>query len=153
MARNDLRFNRFYTDGSTAYQLEPKKAPKKPASPVRQRRRKRVTVAVDFLAVWGIVVALVLLVQMMVSTVGLSKMNQEVARMEEVVSQRMDENTKLRQEYQASYDLEQIREQALEMGMIPVRQAKVIMISVADTAEPEKPQPVTFWTILMDLFA
>ena len=63
-----------------------------------------------------------------------------------------DENLQLQQTYKESYDLEEIRMEALAMGMIPADRAETVTIQVqAPGAEPTEPH--SFWAVLAGLFA
>ena len=154
MARkSEVQYIRFYTDGSAARQYEPKPQPKRKPQQPRPRRQKKIVLHVDFIAVAGILVAGVMLVLMLAGTVGLSKANEEVARMENYLAELEDENLQLRHTYQEGYDLDQIRTEALEMGMIPASRAETVAIHVEEAAPAAEPTTNSFWTFLTGLFA
>ena len=135
MARsNDIQYVRFYTDGSAARQLEwnPRRQPKKKLQQSRPRRKKKIVLYVDFFAVAGMLVAGVLLLMMLTGMAGLTKMNEEVTRLEGYLAELESENLQLHQTYREGYDLDQIREAALEMGMIPAARATIVNIQVGD---------------------
>ena len=140
-----------YTDGSAARQYELPSQPKRKPQP-RPRRRKKIVLYVDFVAVTGILVAAVMLILMMAGAAGLADANGEVAQMESYLAQLRDENLQLQQTYKESYDLEEIRMEALAMGMIPADRAETVTIQVqAPGAEPTEPH--SFWAVLAGLFA
>ena len=100
----------------------------------------------------GILVAAVMLILMMAGAAGLADANGEVAQMESYLAQLRDENLQLQQTYKESYDLEEIRMEALAMGMIPADRAETVTIQVqAPGAEPTEPH--SFWAVLAGLFA
>ena len=129
MARgNEIRYIQFYTDGSAARQLEPKVQPKKKLQQPRRKHQKKIVLHVDLLAVTGILVACVMLIMMLSGMVALNKINSEIDRLESYLTELENENLQLHQTYRAGYDLDQIREAALEMGMIPA--ARAVMVSL-----------------------
>ena len=139
MARgNEIRYIQFYTDGSAARQFEPKpQQPKKKLQQPRPRRRKKIVLYVDFIAVAGMLVAGVMLLMMLVGMSGLTRINEEVSRLEAYVAELENENLELHKTYREGYDLDQIREQALEMGMIPAARATNVTIELEDTVEDQ----------------
>lgn len=154
MARkSDIQYVQFYTDGSAARQFDfdtwqPKKKKQKP----RPRRQKKIVLHVDFIAVAGMLVAGIMLLLMLSGMSSLSKANEEVARLEAVVAELESENLQLHQTYREGYDLDQIREEALEMGMIPAARATTVSLSVEVPESEAAPAP-TFWSFLAGLFA
>ena len=132
MARgSDIQYVQFYTDGSAARQLEPKpRQPKKKLQQPRPRRKKKIVLHVDFIAVAGMLVAGVMLLLMLTGMSGLNKLNDEVTRLESYLSELEQENLELHHTYREGYDIDQIREQALEMGMIPASRAMTVPLTV-----------------------
>lgn len=156
MARkSDIQYIQFYTDGSAARQFELKPQPQKQPQPQRPRprRQKRIVVHIDFLAVTGIVVAMVMLVLMISGASGLIRANEQVALAEGYLAEVQNENIQLRQTYCESYDLEEIRAEALEMGMIPAERAQTVMIHVEEMPVAEQTITNSIWTVLASLFA
>lgn len=154
MARgSDIQYVQFYTDGSAARQFELKpRQPKKKLQQPRPRRKKKIVLHVDFIAVAGMLVAGVMLLLMLTGMSGLNKLNDEVTRLEGYLSELEQENLELHHTYREGYDIDQIREQALEMGMIPASRATTVTIQVGDAAESEE-QASSFWSFLEGLFA
>ena len=66
------------------------------------------------------------------------------------LTQLQNENAQLNHTYYANVDLENIRNQALALGMIPIEEAQVIHISV-ELPEPE-PEP-SFWDDVVWFFS
>ena len=131
MARgNEIRYIQFYTDGSAARQLEPKAQPKKKLQQPRRKHQKKIVLHVDLLAVTGILVACVMLVMMLSGMVTLNKINGEIDRLESYLAELESENLQLHQTYRAGFDLDQIRDAALEMGMIPAARAVTVSLPV-----------------------
>lgn len=129
MARgNEIRYIQFYTDGSAARQLEPHAQPKKKLQQPRRKRQKKIVLHVDLLAVTGILVACVMLVMMLSGMAALNKINGEIDRLENRLAELENENLQLHQTYRAGFDLDQIREEALAMGMIPAARALTVSL-------------------------
>ena len=133
MARgSEIRYVQFYTDGSAARQLEVKTQPKKKLQQPRPRRRKKIVLRVDFVAVAGMLVTGIMLLMMLSGMASLNKINGEVTRLEGYLAELEQENLELHQTYRAGYDIEQIREEALAMGMIPASRARTVSLDVGD---------------------
>lgn len=153
MARkSDIQYIRLYIDGNAARQYE---LPPQPQKKTRQRprRQKKIVLHVDFVAVAGMLVAGVMLIMMIAGMISLTRINNEVARMEAYLAELEEENQQLRQTYREGYDLDQIREKALELGMIPVSRAETVAIQVETPAEPAAETTDSFWSFLAGLFA
>ena len=155
MARkSDIQYIRLYVDGSAARQYELPPQPKKKTRPQpRPRRQKAMVLHVDLVAAAGILVAAVMLVLMLTGMSTLTKINNEVAKMEDYVAELQNENQRLRQEYQAGYNLDEIRTEALALGMIPVSRADHVQIHVEPAAENTQTDSSSFWSFLTGLFA
>ncbi len=154
MARvNKVQYVNFYTAGSAAYKFEPKPLPKKQATLPKIRRKKRILVHVDPVAVICGCVAVVLLVMMLTSLIQFSAVRQQEQQMAEYVQQLQQENAALQAEYRAGYDLEEIRDIALGMGMVPVEQAEHIQVELNVPVVEEPSAWENFCTFLAGLFA
>ena len=154
MARkSDIQYVQFYTDGSAARQFDfDTWQPKKKKPKARPRRQKKIVLHVDFVAVAGMLVAGIMLLLMLTGMSTLAKANEEVARLENMVAELESENLQLHQTYREGYDLDQIREEALEMGMIPAARATTVSLQVEETAG-EIESASSFWSFLAGLFA
>ncbi len=155
MARvNRVQYVNFYTAGSAAYQYEPKPAPKKKATLPKMRRKKRIVIHVDPVAVLCGCAAVILLVMMLSGLAQFAAVRQQEAEMAAYVEQLREENAALDAEYRAGFDPEEIRQIALGMGMVPVEQAPRMELEVHVPAVEEEP---TLWenfrTFLTGLFA
>ena len=139
MARkSDIQYVQFYMDGSAARQLELEpRRPKKKLQQPRPRRQKKIVLHVDFIAVAGMLVAGVMLLLMLTGMSGLNRLNQEVTRLEGYLVELERENLELHQTYREGYDIDQIRDAALEMGMIPASRATTVTIQVEENVESQ----------------
>ena len=151
--KRENRYVQYYLDGSAARQLELPHQPQRQLPKSRPRKQKKTVLRVDFAAMVGIFVAAVMLILMMAGTSELGAVNDEVARMESYIAVLENENIQLQNTYRESYDLEEIRLEALEMGMIPAEQAQSVSVSVKHITVEEKTIDHSFWTFLTGLFA
>ena len=155
MAQNNSRYIQFYTPGSAAVKVqiqdEQKWAPLPEAKP-----EKKIIIPVDPVAIFGFVVAVCMLVLM---TIGINRLNyarREVATLEHYVAQLTAENHTLEQTYTEGYDPDDIRQKALDMGMVSVEEIPQTQIRITiPTAQAE--ETVSGWervtTYLTGLFA
>ena len=138
----DIQYVRFYTAGSAARKLElqPEKKKAKISAPQRPqtRRKKKAVVYVDPISVCAVLVAAVMFVAMAVGMLRLGSMNTQTAQMESYVTQLRSENVMLRKEYESGYDLKDVEQKALEMGLVPIDQVEKVVIDLPEiTEEPE----------------
>ena len=140
--RMDIQYIRLYTDGSAALKLEPV-SQNKPALNRRPYKAKSKKIYVDPVAILSIAVAVCMLVMMCVGFVQLGQAKKQVAVMEAYVDRLQVENERLTMQYQEGYNLEEVRQKALEMNMIPAEQAQYVLIEIP--VEPEQPTQVSLW--------
>ena len=148
----------YYVDGSAARKVTQKKSAQTVSAPVpapRRRQSKRKTVAVDPVAIGGLLVVMVLLVSMVAGFVEYRTVQNRNAQMSQYISELEQQNSQLQQEYENGYDLEDIQDIAGVLGMVPAEEAEQITIEVAP-AQQEQMQ-MSFWesitTFLAGLFA
>jgi hypothetical protein len=155
VAQNNSRYIQFYTPGSAAVKVQIQDEQKWAPLP-EPKPEKKILIPVDPVAIFGFVVAVCMLVLM---TIGINQLNyarREVATLEHYVAQLTAENNALQETYEAGYDLEEVRQKALDMGMVPVEEIAQTHIFV--TMPPvQTEEPVTGWervsTYLTGLFA
>jgi len=147
----------YYVDGTAARKAERRGAPAKAAAPVPapKRRVKRKTVAVDPVAIAGMLVVAVLLCAMMVGFVQYNTAVTRNAEMSAYITQLESEQAQLQQQYQDGYDLDEIRDIAGAMGMVPAEDVEQITIDVVLPQEEETQLSLweSFATFLAGLFA
>lgn len=157
MARQpDIQYVRFYTAGSAARKLEvlsePHKKVELPRPRVRRQRRR--IIRIDPIALCAVAVAVFMFAAMVAGVVELASVSIRADKMESYAAQLQGVNTQLRDTYESGYDLADIEEKALGMGMVPVDQVEHITVQV-ETKQPE-PEP-TFWeelgAMIAELFA
>lgn len=156
MGRNpEIRYINTYVSGSAAYQLEPglpqqKKQVKLP----RPRREEKKVIRLDPVAIMGIIVAVVLLVLLVAGFARLEAAQAEARTLNAYVSALQEQNRKLQDTYASGYDLEEIREIALAMGMVPADELRHIQTELVIPPQPEEPDAwEALCTFLTGLFA
>lgn len=143
----DIQYiSQFYVPGSEAQVIE-----FKPAKQKRRRAKtvlpkavpeKKIILRVDPAAVCGILVAATMLILMAVGVFQYLDVCAEHRELSDTVIMLQNQNVTLREEYQAGYDLDQIRIVAEALGMVPVEQLQTISVHVeVPVAEPEP----TWW--------
>ena len=153
-SQTEVRYINAYVSGNIAYMAQPKPVRKKTAVMPRFRAKKELVIAVDPVAIFGIVVAVAMVVMLLTGFMTLSQANEEARQMEEYVTSLQEQNVSLQSTYDSGYDLEQIRQIALTMGMVSVDEVPHINIEV--TVPQEEAEPTAwenFCTFLTGLFA
>ena len=155
MARQpDIQYINAYVSGNIAYQMDVQPARKKRVRLPKPKAKKQMVLHVDPVAVGGILVAAVMLVLLVVGFVRLQDARAEAVVLESYVQDLQAENQQLAQSYKEGYDLEEIRQIALAMGMIPASEAQTITISVSVPQEIREPTAWEYFcAFLTGLFA
>ena len=147
MARKaDIQYvHHYYTAGTAAKKVAVKAEPKqkKPLplfEPLMMAEPdQKITVKLDPLSMAATVVAVMLVVMMVVSLFQYSAAHQRNVELQEYVYILSDENICLEQEYRSTFDLEEVRVQALALGMIPAGEAQTVKINAAVPAHEAEP--------------
>ncbi len=150
MARKtDIQYIRYYTDGSAAKKIEPK-LPGKRNKPITPRMpRTQYVLHVDLLAICGIAVAAVLLIMMAVGVVQLRAAQEQTRQYAQYVQQLEQTNHLLQAQYEAGYDLEDIRHQAELLGLVPVESVEQIELEIPEIQTAPK---LTLWERICGFF-
>ena len=154
--RPDIQYvTQFYTYGSEAKVLELKPAQKKQKAVLpKAKPQQKIRIMVDPVAWCGIALALVLVVLMIFSVQNYLDACEELQIMTTKVIELQNVNVQRQQEYTSLYDLADIEEKALALGMIPMEQAQVFTIHpVLPEPEPETPWWENVSWFLKGLFA
>ena len=140
----DIQYvGQFYIHGSEARELARQEQARRAKTRLPLSRLQNVQkVYVDPVALIGIVVAVVMLVVMAVGAVQIYKAWGEYEVMTEYLGDLKRENTALEHSYRSGFDLDDIREKALTLGMIPVEEAQTIQVRVT---VPEVEAEPTWW--------
>lgn len=151
----DVRYVNFYTAGSGALKVAPVIPLETLELPRRAKKKaKKLVLYVDPVAVAGIVMATVMTILLAVGFVQLSNARQEEIAMAAYVDSLQQQNQELVAEFEAGYDLNQVEEVAVALGMVPQEQLQKITVKTAEPVEePETNTWNNFWTSFVDLFA
>ena len=141
----------FYVPGSEAQVLAPKQKKKKAKTklPVAKREQEKV-IYIDPVALMGITVAVVMLIVMVLGALQLRNDWAQYEEMSDYVSRLNYDNAELERTYRAGYDLEDIRDKALAIGMVPVEEVESRTITV--TISRPEPEP-TLWDDVVWFFS
>ena len=141
----------FYVPGSEAQVLAPKKKKKKAKTKLPIAKGEQVkAIYIDPVALIGMTVAVVMLVVMVVGALQLRSDWAQYEQMSGYVSQLNYDNAELERTYRDGYDLEDIRDKALALGMVPVEEVPSRTITV--THSQPKPER-TLWDDIVWFFS
>ena len=151
----DVKYVQYPVDGTAAWKVERHEQTSSAAPVYARPRTQRKVIAVDPVALCGIVLAAVMLIAMVAGLVEYRHSLQQTRQMSQYVQQLQEENIQLQQTYEAGYDLEEIRDIALEAGMVPAASMERVRI---DMQEPQDEETrMSFWdtvtTFLTGIFA
>ena len=141
----DIMYVSYYTAGSAAYDMNRK--PEKPKAPVVHKRRRHVkkqrVIAVDPVAVVGILVAVCMFFALISGVQEYQDTLEQNQRMQSYMEQLQHENAALQHTYENSYDADSIYEMATAIGMVPQSQVQHVQIRV-EIPQTEEAQ-LSFW--------
>lgn len=152
----DIQYvTQFYVHGSEAkvLELKPARNKKKTVLPKAQPQQK-ILLHVDPVAWCGILIAVVMVILMAVSVRSYLDACAEYQTMTKYVIDLQNTNVQNQQNYEKLYDLDDIQEKALALGMIPMEDAQVVTFSpVIPEPEAEAPWWENISWFLKGLFA
>ncbi len=128
----------FYVHGSEARALEAEEAKKAKTSLPMAKLEAIEKIYIDPVALIGIAVAVVMLVVMAIGAFQLNEDWKVYEQMKEYVSDLSLKNRELDYIYRASYDLDDIKEKALAMGLISRKEVEIQTVKIS-LPEPETP--------------
>ena len=141
MARKqESRYIQYYV-GTAAPKLFPQQPKKNKTKLPQVYKQQSYTVHVDPLALGGILVSVVMLILMAVGMFTLDAAQKELKAATESVDTLQSLNLQLEEKYHSRYQLDEVKEAALGLGMIPIEEAQHITISVPQ----ETAQKNTLW--------
>ena len=119
MARKpEIQYIQYYVDGTAARKPEPQQLPRKQKKPLPQKRRRpRYVLKVQPLAVFGIVLAVVLLCVMFSGISEFLEARRQLQQMQDHVISQRQQNALLREKYEEGINLEEIHRAALALGI------------------------------------
>ena len=153
MARQfDIQYVSFSADGNAARKIAPV-SPWKIAKLPKVRKNKKIVLQIDPVAILGIITAMVMLVMMVTGVVKVQQAQSDMVAMEAYVQTLREENTQLMNAYEEGYDLEQIEEMALALGMVPNTEVRTVRVDVPVVEEKTSGPLEQVWIFLTGLFA
>lgn len=150
----EIRYINTYVSGNVAAQ--PAKMPQKTSSIrlPKARKQQKWLIQVDLVAVGGLMAAFVLSIMLVVGLVQMNQAKQEVAMYKEYAMSLKQDNAQMRDIYASEYDLEEVRDIALTMGMVPVEEVEHVTMQVATPQVVHEPTAwESFWTFFLGMFA
>ena len=155
MAKINSRYIQFYTPGTAAVKVAVQEEqfwmPLPNVKPV-----KKTVIRIDPISVFGFVVAVCMLILLAVGVNQLNAARREVHALEHYVAQLTAENHDLQETYSAGYELRDIEQKALNLGMLPAEEIPVSHIYVV-APDVHKAESLAGWnkftTYLTSLFA
>lgn len=153
--KHDILYVNFYTDGSSARKLASAFPAQQPQRKPKAKKRRKLVVYLDPVAVCSLMVAVVLLIMMAVGMTQFQNARAEAQAMEQYLQQLTQENERLSTQYWEGIDLQEVEKTALALGMVPSQQVQNISIRLSETTIQQPQQ--NFWnhilTFLTNLFA
>lgn len=155
MARQyEVRYINQYVSGNIACQPEKKPNKRSTAQLPKMKRKHKQQVTVDVFALCSIAVAVVLAVMMTVGLVQMNRAKEEAQILKNYVNTLQFENKALKDTYTSGYDLEEIREIAITMGMVPVEAVPHLQMQVVTPQTVKEPTAwENFWAFMVGMFA
>ena len=150
----EVRYINAYVSGTAAPQ--PVKKPQKRPDVYlpKVKKQQKWLIPVDMVAVGGIFAAVVLSIMLIVGLVQMNQAQHEAKMYKEYALSLQQENKALQDTYDSSYDLEEVRDIALAMGMVPMEQAQHVTMQVVTPEVVQEPTPwESFWAFLVGMFA
>lgn len=145
----DIQYvGQFYVYGSEAKKLAQQERREKVKNMLPLERLRNIQeVRLDPVALFGIAVAVVMMVTMLIGAAHVGNAWREYDRMQQYVADLQQTHAELERDYRLGYDLAEIEATAISMGMVPRDQANVMKLTVSIPVPPEEP---TAWEDLVD---
>lgn len=140
----DIQYiGQFYIHGSEARELARQEQEKRARTMLPALRQQRVQkIYIDPVAIMGITVAVIMLVVMVIGAVSIHNAWMRNVQMESYLHTLRQENAVLEESYRAGFDLEDIRQKAVALGMIPISEAETVDVHVTVPVMQKEP---TWW--------
>ena len=130
----DIRYIDFSTEGNAARKFAP--AQKEKVQLPDAKRKTRRVLTIDPLALIGVTVAVCMIVFMGIGVLRLQAAQEKNMQMAQYVDSLSEKNTALQAEFNEVCDLEEVRQLALALGMIPKLEAPQTGITMYVPEEP-----------------
>ena len=140
--RSDIQYVRYYAPGSEALKLDPQPERRKKTwtAPVPVEERK--VIHFDPVAIFGTAVAVLMAVCLVIGFVQLNHMNDRIAQAQTDLSALKSQHYELEKNYNNGYDLNEVRDAAAAMGLVPMDQVQHITIHLP---EQEVVEELPWW--------
>ena len=150
----EVRYINAYVSGNVAVQPEKMPQQKSSARLPKARKQQKWLIHVDLVAMGGIMAAFVLSIMLVVGLVQMNQAQQEAKIYKEYAMSLKQDNTQMRDTYAKQYDLDEVRDIALTMGMVPVEQVEHMTMQVVTPQVEQEPTAwESFWTFFLGMFA
>ena len=150
----EVRYINAYVSGNIA--LQPEKMPQKKSSTrlPKARKQQKWLIQVDMVAVGGILAAFALSIMLIVGLVQMNQAQREARIYKEYAMSLKQDNAQMRDTYASQYNLDEVRDIAITMGMVPVEQVEHMTMQVVTPEVVEEPTAwESFWTFFLGMFA
>ncbi len=128
-AKSEVKYIRYYTAGSAAREIAPL-VPQRTQPVPKVRKARKILIYIDPVAIVGVVTAVFMMICMAIGLVRLNTLQAQAAAMNDYVLQLEMENADMDRQYHESYNLADIEQTAIALGMVPAQQ--VTHINLAD---------------------
>ena len=129
MAKINNRYIRFYTPGTAAVKVAVQE--EQYWLPIAEpKKEKKTIIRVDPISVAGFAVAVCMLILLAVGINQMYAARREVNALERYIAQMTAENQSLEETYHAGYELWDIEQKAINMGLVPVEEVKTYHIYI-----------------------
>ena len=153
--RVQIQYVEYYTQDNTAKRVAPA-IPLHTGAIPQIKKRKVYRIYIDPVATLGVVVAVSMMIMMIVGLSNLSSEQKRLEVMEQQVRVLRQENMDLQARYDKELNLDEVKEIALALGMVPGRDVAHSSIEV-EMPQVEEPARISIWnrigTFLTGLFA
>jgi type II secretory pathway component PulM len=151
----DVQYVNYPVDGTAARKVERNTQRIDPVPVYTRRRTERKVIAVDPVALCGILMSAFMIIAMVVGLVQYGQSLRQARQMNAYVQQLHQENLQLQRQYEEGYDLDEVMDIALEAGMVPAEDLDRVFITMQ--APQEEDTQMSFWdtvtTFLTGIFA
>lgn len=150
----EVRYINAYVSGNVA--VQPEKMPQKQSSArlPKARKQQKWLIQVDLVAIGGIMAAFVLSIMLIVGLVQMNQAKHEARVYKEYAMSLKQDNAQMHDTYASEYDLSEVRDIALNMGMVPVEQVEHVTMQVVTPEVVQEPTAwESFWAFFLGMFA
>ncbi len=135
--RLDVKYVQYRTDGNAARKVAPVQAFKTMKLP-QVKKQSVPVIRIDPFALLGIALSVVMVVMLTVGIVQWCDARNDAQEMQTYTRYLERENAELTARYQESYDLAEVEQTALALGMIPRDQATHMTLKTGETISEEQ---------------